>query len=253
MVTVRDSPITAYKEKSMQENSINNKWSKFLKHQILKAVFRLGNLIFALFFLISFQFFCEKSLHASFDESYFDIAGIKMAYSMYQSEFKDTTTTESGFGYGGGLFYDRQITGYFTLSYNLEYFYRQVDVKMSELTKAQAKDLVLTNNQSYLNTTLFLKYFPTGDFWIGLGPTGYFYHKPRGRTSDAGVAFALGYNFWITWSAKSDFDDSRILKVLVIVPEIRGGYNITNLNNSKNQFEVLFYLGVATRAYRPGY
>jgi hypothetical protein len=215
---------------------------------------KLGHYAILMFLILFIQVFPTEPLFAQFDESSFDIAGIKLTGSMYQADYKEGAPSESGFGYGAGIFLDRQLSGYFTLGFMVDYQYRRVDLTLTEEYKQTAQDLVLTNNQSLVSGSILLKFFPrASDFWIGLGPVGTKYAQPQGRRSDGGVAFALGYNFWITWQNKSDFDNENVMKVLVLAPEIRGVYNLTNLNKTKNQMEFLFYLGIATRAYRPGY
>jgi hypothetical protein len=182
---------------------------------------------------------------ASFNEDYFDIAGIKGAYGLYQTELQDSADEYEGFSYGAGLFYDRQLNGYLTLSSSFEYYYREYEW-------ANAPEGVETSaeNHEFYYATMMLKYFPIGDLWLGAGPTGYLYPPDQHSDSDLGVAGAVGYNIWLTWRAVNDFGQEYI-NAIILTPEIKFSYNLTNQNKTQRQWDLLFYFGIGTRAYRP--
>lgn len=196
-------------------------------------------------------FLTSSAALAQFDESYFDMAGIKGGYYLQNSEYDNFEGNSEATGYGGALFYDRQINGYFTTGYMLEYFRRDVvfkynDADQNELISEEDR----TTSQRVLQLSILLKFFPIGDFWFGLGPQGSYFQKPDNLSADAGVAFAIGYNWWISWGNRTDFGQ-LYYSYLVIAPEVRIAYNLTNQNDSRNQLDIMFYLGVGTRAFRP--
>ncbi len=203
--------------------------------------------------------FAQKPVFADFGKDTYDIFGIKGIYGLYQSEIDETATQsalpssltlkEEGMLYGGGLFYDRQLTGYFTLGTSIEYTYREIDIVYSQ-KNVSLNNVIHSKNESVWTLNFLLKYFPIGDFWIGAGPVGYWYYEPEGKKSDLGITAGLGYNWWLTWINSNDFGQ-KYLTAFIITPEIRISYNLTNRNMSRKQWEALFYLGFGTRAYRP--
>ncbi len=188
---------------------------------------------------------------AQFDESYYDIAGIKGAFYLQSTEYKDALYSTEGMGYGAGLYYDRQISGRFAAGYQAEYFRRETILSYDEESPNQLNsEKDRTTIEEVFYASVLLKYFPVGDFWMGVGPLGYFYHKPEGIRSDAGIAFAIGYNWWLSWGNKTDFGQT-FYKFFVLSPEIRIAYNLSHRNSTSQQLDIMFYLGFGTRAFRP--